>query len=435
MISILAFIVLLAAAGALIYKRFMVVSNAIRLGKAADYTDRPAERWATMLRIAFAQKKMFDRPIVGLMHLVIYVGFVIVNIELLEIILDGLTGHHRLFAPFLGGFYDFLINVFELLAIGVIVVCVVFFTRRNIINLKRFHAKELNGWPRSDANLILIWEIVLMSFFLSMNAADNVLQAQGAEHYVPTSSFVISQFLEPLFVSMSTSSLVVFERTIWWLHIAGIMGFAAYVTWSKHLHILLAFPNTYFSRLESAGHITNMPRVTTEVKLMMNPSLPAPEATDTPEKFGAADVNDLTWKNMMDAFSCTECGRCSSVCPANITGKLLSPRAIMMSTRDRAEEVSANMLAGKPGLDDGKKLLGDYISKEELFACTTCNACVDACPINISPLEIIVELRRYVAMEESAAPASWNNMFNNIENNGAPWAFPASDRTNWTAKV
>jgi heterodisulfide reductase subunit C len=433
--TILAFIILLGVAGYIIFKRFSLVSSAIKLGKAADYTDRPAERLGTMLRIAFAQKKMFDRPIVGIMHLVIYLGFIIVNIELLEIILDGLTGHHRLFAPFLGGFYDFLINTFEFFAVGVIVVCVIFFVRRNVITIARFHSRELTSWPRSDANTILIWEVVLMSLFLTMNAADNVLQAKGVEHYSATSSFLFSQFLEPLYTNWSATSLEILERTAWWIHITGILGFAAYITWSKHLHVLLAFPNTYFSRLDPAGHISNMPRVTSEVRLMIDPSAPAPDATETPEKFGAADINDLTWKNLMDAYSCTECGRCSSVCPANITGKLLSPRAIMMSTRDRAEEVSTNLSKGKPGLDDGKKLVGDYISKEELFACTTCNACVDACPINISPLEIIVEMRRFVAMEESATPASWNSMFTNIENNGAPWAYPASDRINWTTKV
>lgn len=435
MLSQIAFALMLAAAGYLIFKRYQIVSSAIKLGRQADYTDQPNKRLGIMLRVAFGQKKMFDRPVVGLMHFVIYIGFILINIELLEIILDGLTGHHRLFAPILGVLYPFLINGFEILAAGVLLVCVAFLIRRNVMYIQRFRSKDLDGWPRTDANLILVWEIALMSLFLKMNAVDSLLQSMDS-HYPQVGSFVVSGLMVPFFKGFSPETLQLMERSFWWLHIAGILGFAAYLSWSKHLHVLLAFPNTYFSRLPKAGHIDNMPVVMNEVKAMMDPSfqVPAPTA-DTPAKFGAKDINDLTWKNLMDAYSCTECGRCTSACPANMTGKLLSPRSIMQKTRDRAEEVSLSLSKGGPGLEDGKSLIHDYITQEELMACTTCNACVDACPINISPLEIIVELRRYVALEESGTPASWNSMFAALENNGAPWAFPASARTEWTQKT
>ena len=373
------------------------------------------------------------------MHFIIYAGFLIINIEVLEIIIDGLSGHHRIFAPIIGTtFYHFLINCFEFLAVGVIVVCVAFLVRRYVLPIKRFQMKELTAIPRRDALIILVAEIVLMSAFLINSASDSLLQSLN-DHYPKVGTFAFSQFLTPIFAGMSETSLLVLERTTWWLHILGILSFSVYVTYSKHLHIALAFPNTYFSNLESKGHINNMPTVTNEVKLSLGlikeADMPAVAAD---ARFGAQDVNDLTWKQLMDAYSCTECGRCTEQCPANQTGKLLSPRKIMMDTRDRLEEVGKEMLKGKTqkeALANGKTLFGDYILKEEVMACTTCNACVDACPINIDPLSIIMEVRRFVAMEKADTPASWNAMFSNLENNMAPWKFSPNDRFNWADKV
>jgi ferredoxin len=434
----MAFLLVTALFAYFIYRRFTLIKLAINLGKPADFSDNKPERIKTMLLIAFGQKKMFDRPIVGFLHLVIYLGFVIINIELLEIVLDGLTGQHRLFFPIIGsGLYSFLINSFEWLAFGVLAVCVVFLIRRNVLAIKRFRQPELNGWPAKDANTILIYECVLMWLFLSMNAADANLQALADPHYPLTGSFVISKFIQPIVnFGGNAEAIHIYERTAWWLHIIGIFGFALYLSWSKHLHVILAFPNVYFSRLKPAGEINNMPVISYEVKSMLGLSVEGMPAPPTePGRFGAKDVTDLTWKNIMEAYSCTECGRCTSACPANITGKLLSPRKIMMDTRDRAQEVAELVYVGEKPNSDKKSLYQDYITKEELMACTTCNACVDACPININPLEIILEMRRYVALEESATPASWNSMFQNVENNAAPWAFPPSDRANWTEKV
>jgi len=432
MIAQLLFIILLATASFFAYKRFAFVRRNIRLGSKTELAGTSSERWSTMARVALGQGKMFTRPLAAIMHLIIYAGFIIINIELLEIVLDGITGHHRLFS-FLGSFYDFLIGSFEILAFLVLVACVVFLARRNVMRIKRFWMREMTSWPRTDANLILVAEILLMSAFLKMNACDSILQSRGVDHYVEAGSFPVSQIFIPVLENFSNDSLVLIERSCWWFHIIGILAFIVYVTYSKHLHIILAFPNTYYSKLQPAGELENLQSVTNEVKLMLDPSLPPPPSDGTPTRFGAKDVFDLSWVNLMNAYSCTECGRCTSECPANQTGKQLSPRKIMMDTRDRLEEVGRCIDANNGvWADDGKTLLRDYISEEELWACTTCNACTQACPININPLEIIVDLRRYLIMEESKSPESITVMFNNIENNGAPWAMSAADRANWT---
>ena len=413
------------------------LSRNIKLGKDVDVSDNKSQRWQNMARIALGQTKMVVRPVAGIMHIFVYVGFIIINIEVLEIILDGLFGTHRLFSS-LGSVYNFLIGSFEILAFLVIVAVVVFWIRRNVIRLQRFIKSEMKGWPKKDGNMILYIEFVLMTLFLTMNAADSQLQQMGAEHYVQAGSFPISQFLTPLLSGMSESGLMMVERIAWWLHILGILAFLNYLYYSKHLHILLAFPNTYFGKVKPKGQLDNLQSVTNEVKLMMDPNVDpfaAPATTDAaavPEKFGASDVMDLNWVQLLNAYTCTECGRCTSECPANQTGKKLSPRKIMMDTRDRLEEVGKNMDANKGEFKpDGKQLLDDYISREELWACTTCNACVQACPVSIDPLSIIVEMRRYLVMEQSAAPMELNNMMSNIENNGAPWPYNQMDRLNW----
>jgi ferredoxin len=432
MIAQILFIILLATASFFAFKRFAFVKRNILLGRKTETTGTSSERWSTMARVALGQGKMFTRPIAAVMHLIIYAGFIIINVELLEIVLDGITGHHRLFS-FLGGFYNFLIGSFEVLALLVLVACVVFLARRNVMRIKRFWMREMTSWPRTDANLILVAEILLMSAFLKMNACDSILQTRGVDHYVEAGSFPVSQLFIPILENFSSESLILIERSCWWFHIIGILAFIVYVTYSKHLHIILAFPNTYYSKLQPAGELGNLQSVTNEVKLMLDPSLPPPPSDGTPARFGAKDVFDLSWVNLMNAYSCTECGRCTSECPANQTGKQLSPRKIMMDTRDRLEEVG-RCIDGNNGVwaDDGKTLLRDYISEEELWACTTCNACTQACPVNINPLEIIVDLRRYLIMEESKSPESITVMFNNIENNGAPWAMSSADRANWT---
>lgn len=433
------FLAILGIVGWLVFKRASLIRNTILLGRDEDRTDQPAVRFATMLRIAFGQKKMFDRPLIGVMHFVVYAGFLLINIEVLEIVLDGILGKHRLFAPFLGSFYIFLISFFEFLAVGVLVTCTIFLIRRTFLKVERFQPtrhREMNGWPQLDGKIILLFEIVLMIAILTMNAADTVLQEMGSQHYTSTGDFAFSQFLKPLFVNWNETSLMLYERFAWWFHILGIFTFAVYVTYSKHLHIALAFPNTYFSRLTPKGEMNNMPDITKEVKIMLG--LTDATAADIgqenaiPERFGAKDVPDLSWKNLMDAYSCTECGRCTEACPANITGKKLSPRKIMMDTRDRLEDIGRNMQANKGNfVDDGKSLMGDYISNEEILACTTCNACVQECPILINPLDIILQLRRYKIMDEAQAPGAWNAMFQNLDTNQAPWKFSPSDRFNW----
>lgn len=415
-------------------KNILQIRRNILLGKPEDLNDNKPARWRNLALLALGQKKMFKNPLVALMHFIIYAGFIIINIEVLEIVLDGILGKHRLFAELLGGFYTFLINFFEILAVGVIAVCVVFLCRRNIIKLKRFMSKDLNGWPRSDANYILITEIVLMSLFLFMNASDRALQLNGNLHYHDTGNFMISGLLAPSLQSLG-DSLVAIERTCWWLHIIGIFAFLNYLPHSKHLHIMLAFPNAYYARLDAQGKMDNMVSVQNEVKYMMQPELAPTGGDAAPMKFGAKDVFDLSWKSLLDAYSCTECGRCSAACPANQTGKLLSPRKIMMDTRDRLEAVGKNINANGSFVDDGKTLLNDHISVEELRACTTCNACVEECPVSISPLSIINELRRSLIMEDSNAPQEWNAMFSNIENNFAPWKFSPDERDKWAEEM
>lgn len=427
MISQILFIAITIAAIVFFSINLKKVIRNIRLGRAADRTDQPAKRWTTMLRVAFGQSKMVVRPIPAALHFIVYAGFVIINIEVLEIMIDGIFGTHRIFGG-LGSVYNFLIGAFEILALGVWVSCAIFLIRRNILKLKRFMARELTGWPKSDANYILFTEILLMTAFLFMNAADSKLQLLGVHHYIPAGSFPVSQFLQGLLPN-TESGLTAIERSCWWFHIIGILAFLNYLPYSKHFHILFAFPNTYFSNLEPKGEFTNMQSVTNEVKAMLDPSFTPPEAEAS--RFGAKDVNDLTWINLMNAYTCTECGRCTSVCPANITGKLLSPRKIMMDTRDRMEEVGKSLDKNGAGFDDGKSLIDDYITREEIWACTSCNACVQACPINIDPLAIITDLRRYAVMEESQAPSSISAMLGNIENNGAPWKYSPADRLNW----
>lgn len=428
------FVVLALIASALFAKNILQIRKNILLGKEEDLSDNPGLRWKNLLLLAFGQKKMFRNPTVAILHFFVYAGFVIINIEVLEIVLDGVLGTHRLFLPFLGNIYTVLINLFEILALTVVIACAVFLIRRNIIKLRRFISKDLDGWPRSDANYILITEIVLMSLFLTMNAADLALQQQGAAHYAASGDFIISSQLAGLFSGTSVNSLILIERSCWWLHIIGILAFLNYLPYSKHLHIMLAFPNAYYAKLTPLGEMKNMEHVQNEVKYMMQPEL-APPGDAQPMKFGAKDVMDLSWKNLLDAYSCTECGRCSAACPANLTGKLLSPRKIMMDTRDRATEVGKNIQKNKEFVADGKTLVNDYITVEELRACTSCNACVQECPVSINPLDIIIELRRSLIMEDSNAPQEWNGMFSNIENNFAPWKLSPDDRDQWAVEM
>ncbi|MDT0559167.1 (Fe-S)-binding protein [Ichthyenterobacterium sp. W332] len=404
----------------------------IKLGQDVDVSDQKSQRWKNMINIALGQSKMVRRPISGFLHVIVYVGFIIINIEVLEIIIDGLFGTHRIGLKIVPeSVYGFLIGSFEILAVLVLVSVIVFWLRRNIIKVKRFLSSEMKGWPKSDGNIILYFEVVLMCLFLVMNATDTPFQELAHGN-------VISQYIAPWFNGMSEATLHTIERSAWWLHILGILIFLNYLYFSKHLHILLAFPNTYYGSVEPKGKFNNLESVTNEVKLMMDPNAdpfaaPAEGVQDeTPAKFGASDVQDLSWVQLMSAYTCTECGRCTSACPANLTGKKLSPRKIMMDTRDRLEEVGKNIDANKGEFkDDGKQLLGDYISHEELWACTTCNACVEECPVSINPLSIIMEMRRYLVMEQSAAPMELNNMMTNIENNGAPWPYNQMDRLNW----
>ncbi|MEX0997575.1 MAG: (Fe-S)-binding protein [Flavobacteriaceae bacterium] len=408
----------------------------IDLGKEVDVYDNPKQRFKNLMMIALGQSKMVKRPISGILHVIVYIGFIIINIEVLEIIFDGLTGTHRAFSV-LGGFYNVLIASFEILALLVIVSVVIFWLRRNVQKIKRFLNPEMKGWPKNDANIILYIEVVLMGLFLTMNAADAHLQSINAEGYTIAGSFPVSQYITPIFANMAEGTVVLIERTAWWLHILGILFFLNYLYYSKHLHILLAFPNTYFGKLSAKGKFPNNVTVTSEVKLMMDPNAdpfaaPAEGAeAAVPEKFGASDVMDLNWVQLLNAYTCTECGRCTSECPANQTGKKLSPRKIMMDTRDRLEEVGKNIDKNGEFVPDNKQLLDDYITREELWACTTCNACVEACPVSIDPLSIIMDMRQYLVMEQSAAPNELNVSMTNIENNGAPWPYNQMDRLNW----
>ena len=411
-----------------------ILSN-IRLGRNENRSDNPKLRLINMLRVAFGQSKMIRRPIAGILHLIVYVGFIIINIELLEIIIDGIFGSHRIFSSFFPKFYNLIIGSFEVLALLVLVSVIIFWIRRNIFKIKRFFKEEMKGWPKLDADLILYFEIILMSLFLTMNGADYTIQLNYPENdiYVRAGSYPISQFLVPILQELSLDKLILLERFSWWFHILGIFIFLNYLYYSKHLHILLAFPNTYFANLESKGKFKNIDSVTTEIKLMLDDNNNI-EGTDISEveTFGASDVTELTWIQLLNAYSCTECGRCTSNCPANISGKKLSPRKIMMDTRDRLTELSNKIRSNTEIFKgDGKKLLGDYISTEEVWACTSCNACVESCPIDIDPLSIIMSMRQYLVLEKSAAPSDLNNMMNNIENNGAPWPFNQQDRTKW----
>ena len=429
------FFLLLAAGVGYFTKNIRTVIRNIKLGIPVAINDHKKERYGNVARIALGQSKLLKRPISGALHAIVYLGFIIINIEVLEIIIDGLLGTHRIFA-FLGGFYDFLIGTFEILALLVLVSVVLFWTRRNVLKIKRFLSPEMKGWPKQDGNIILYFEVVLMGLFLIMNSSDYALQEMGAAHYIQAGSYPVSSLLVGVFDGMSQSSLIVIERSAWWLHITGILIFLNYLYFSKHLHILLAFPNVYFGAVTPKGQFKNNQAVTAEVKMMMDPSAdpfaaPAPDAPP-PAKFGASDVMDLSQVQLLNAYTCTECGRCTSECPANQTGKKLSPRKIMMDTRDRLQEVSKNIDANAGVfVPDGKELLKDYISTEELWACTTCNACVEACPVSIDPLSIIMDMRQYLVMEQSAAPTELNGTMTNIENNGAPWPFNQMDRLNW----
>lgn len=427
MISIIAFIILFVAGFGFFGFNLMKVKRNIFLGqKKENRLDEPKKRLKTMTLVALGQSKMVTRPIAAILHIIVYVGFVLINLEVLEIIIDGAFNQHRFFQPYLGEFYGFLIGFFEILGFGVMVACAIFLVRRlTAAGPKRLQMKELNGFPKIDASIILVTEIVLMSCLLVMNAVDYSI-----------SGMPISGFLRPMFEGMDYETAHIVMKACWWGHLVGILIFLNYLPYSKHFHILLAFPNTYFSNLKPLGQFNNLEAVTNEVKLMLDPNAdpfaaPAPDADAAPVKFGAKDVTDLSWKNLLDAYTCTECGRCTSECPANTTGKLLSPRKIMMDTRDRIEEVSANLDKHGKDYQDGKYLLGDYITEEELWACTSCNACTNACPVNIDPLNIILELRRDLVMEQSKTPAALANMMTNIENNGAPWQFSQADRLNW----
>jgi heterodisulfide reductase subunit C len=434
-ISAIIFILLFTGAVVFFTMNVRKIRRNIFIGKRLSITDNRAERWKVMARVALGQSKMVTRPLSGFMHILVYLGFVLINIEVLEMLVDGAINGHRSFS-FLGGFYNFLIAFFEILALGVFIGVIVFWLRRNVGRIRRFMNSELDGFPRLDANIILVTEMVLMTALMLMNASDQVLQARGNPHYAQAGTFPLSSVLVPLLDGMSDHNLVLLERFCWWAHMIGILAFLNYLPYSKHLHIVLAFPNTYYSNLQPKGKFTSPESVTDVVAPNFDPAYQPKTDPSQPVRFGVKDVSDLSWKNLMDAYSCTECGRCTSACPQNITGKKLSPRKIMMDTRDRMEEVGRNMDRNKGVfVEDGKSLLGDYTTAEEVWACNTCNACVQECPVNIDPLAIIVEMRRFLVMEQSQAPSELNGMFTNIENNGAPWQFAQSERANWVNGV
>ncbi|MCH2234247.1 MAG: 4Fe-4S dicluster domain-containing protein [Crocinitomicaceae bacterium] len=439
-ISSIVFILLfLGCTGFFAYKVKLILSN-IRLGRDVDRSDNKGERWKTMARVALGQSKMTARPIAAVMHIFIYVAFIFTQIELIEIIMDGVTGHHRFFMEALGGLYTFIISLIEVLSLLALIATFTFLARRNLLKIPRFHKSEMTGWPKLDGNIILYLEFLLVMFIFTMNGTDEVLHLRGESHAAGSGGFgfALSSWMGPAFFGgMETSTLLLLERIGWWGHIVVVLGFITYLPFSKHLHIFWAFPNTYYSKLTKKGQFTNMESVTNEVKLMLDPNAdpfaapPVDENAGPPQRFGAKDVADLTWANIMNAYTCTECGRCTSECPANVTGKKLSPRKIMMDVRDRAEELGEFKRKNGVDQEDGKSLLGDYITEEEVWACTSCNACVQACPVNIDPLEIIIDLRRYLVMEESKLPSELAVMATNIENNQAPWQFSPADRLNW----
>lgn len=425
------FVLLLAVAIFTFYKSISRITRIIKSGKDIDIGDSLRERWKLMSLVAIGQSKMVARPLSAILHIFIYVGFIVVNIEMIEILIDGITGTHRVLS-FLGNIYPIVGSIFELFAFSVILACVVFLSRRNVIRLKRFWNKEMTSWPRTDANIILITEILLMSAILVMNASDNILQGRHLDHYPAVGAFLISGMIKPMLMGLSDGTLIFLERFTWWFHIVGVLIFLNYIPFSKHLHVFLAFPNVFYSKLGPKAKLPAISSITNEIRLMLNPAaeVPMPAEGAQIDQFGAKDSPDYTWKNLMDAFACTECGRCTSSCPANITGKALSPRKLMMDVRDRSEELDKLWRKNGKEYTDGKSLL-NRISAEEIWACTTCNACVQECPVNIDPVAIIMELRRYLFLEQSAAPGELNMMFTNIENNGAPWQFSPEDRLKW----
>ncbi|MDO9580803.1 MAG: (Fe-S)-binding protein [Bacteroidales bacterium] len=431
MIPNIIFVLVLFVAVFLFYRKVRSISQEIKLGKPLEIKDHKAKRWKLVAKVAIGQSKMVSRPVAAIMHLFVYVGFIIVNIEMLEILIDGVFGTHRVFS-FAGGIYPVLISSFEVFGLLVMFGCLIFLIRRNVIRVNRFWSKEMRLWPRSDANIILITELFLMSAILIMNATDGILQMRNDPHYLDVGSFLFSGLIQPLFAGMSDSSLIFIERFCWWFHIVGVLAFLNYIPYSKHFHVFLAFPNVYYSKLGPQSKIANMPSITSEIKMMLsgNMDMPAEGQTEEIGKFGSNDVRDFTWKHLMDAYTCSECGRCTSRCPANITGKKLSPRKVVMDVRDRLEVLGKNIRKSGTEFSDDKSLF-DKITSEELWACTTCNACALECPVNIDPVAIIMEMRRYLVMEKAAAPAELNAIFSNIENNGAPWQYSAEDRLLW----
>ncbi|MEK9755698.1 MAG: (Fe-S)-binding protein [Bacteroidota bacterium] len=431
------FLVILIFSIGFFVRNIKKIIKIIKLGKPIDRSDNPGIRFKNLVRVALGQSKMISRPISGILHIVVYLGFIIINIELLEIVIDGIFGTHRYFSKIFNPFlYNMLIATFEIFAFLVVISVIIFWCRRNILKIKRFLNKEMNGWPKLDADNILYFEIILMFLFLSMNATDLILQKNEYDGYNKAGLFPISSYLTPIFENFELSTIYILERIFWWLHITGIFFFLNYLYYSKHLHILLAFPNTYYSNIDNKGKFKVLDSVKREVMMMIHPDKINDTENQLTDKFGASDALDLNWVQLMNAYSCTECGRCTSECPANQTGKLLSPRKIMMDVRDRLEKISTNINQNKGEfINDNDQLLDNYISREELWACTSCNACTEACPINIDPLSIIMDMRQYLIMEESSAHPDLNNMMNNIENNGAPWPYNQQDRELWTQQI